>query len=122
MIGSKDVIKRIRELLGEIAHINEQKYGYILYLTDVDYTKVVLGRVKDEEDNCLHTVYFDVIYGDVTFGNSDQVKLSDYDYFELDKKFEEKVEWRINQILEKLNEVTVEEKETIETLERMLGD
>lgn len=122
MIGSEDVISKVEELLGEIAHKNEQNYGYILYLTDVSTTKVLLGKVKDEEDNQKFSVYYDVIYGDITGPGGDSITLSMYDFFELDKKFGENIKKRIDSILECLNQVTKEERETIETLEKILGD
>lgn len=122
MIGSEDVISKVEELLGEIAHRNEQNYGYILYLTDVRTTNVLLGKVKDDEDDCKFPVYYDVIYGDITGSEGGEIPLSMYDFFELDKNFEENVKKRIDSILESLNQVTKEEVETIKTLEKILGD
>lgn len=119
MIGSKTCMKQIKDLLKNIADKNKEKYGHMLDYAEVQTTRVVLGFVKDEGEFSKTTVFFDVIYGFVEYGNGENLNIELFDFFELDENFEKRVGDRLRQIEKAYEKATVEEREIIKRLEEL---
>lgn len=119
MIGSKSCMRQVKDLLKNIAYKNKEKYGHMLDYAEVQTTSVVLGSVKDEGEFSKTTVFFDVIYGFIEYGDRDSLNLEHVDFFELDKNFEKRVGDRLRQIEKAYEKATVEEREIIKRLEEL---
>lgn len=119
MIGSKTCMKQVKDLLKNIADKNKEKYGHMLDYAEVQTTRVVLGSVKDDAEFSKTTVFFDVIYGFIEYGNEESLNIENFDFFELDKNFEKRVGDRLRQIEKAYEKATIEEREIIKRLEEL---
>lgn len=120
MIGNKEVLKDIQEKLKEIAHLNKQKYGHILDITDIASTNIILGTLKyNPDERVRRTARFDIIFGDIYEADNEKIDLHNY-YFELSNNFEKDMKEKIKEMEKALDEVTFIEKATIRRLDEII--
>lgn len=123
MIGNKENLNEIKELLHKIAKQNKEKYGHILDNTDCGATEIVLGFYKkDFDEEAKHRIKFNIISG--YFIDTDNY--SSYNtfwgnYFELSDTFEQDMEEKLQKLKEKEIMSKKNGEETIKRLKRLVS-
>lgn len=123
MIGNEEQRKEIEKALKEIAKQNKTKYKQILDNTDCGDTEIVLGWYKnDYDDKEKQRMSFDIIYGHFIDTDGDYSSYMWGYYFELSDTFEEDMQNKINEIIEKDTNALKEGEKTIERLQKLVSE